>query len=98
MVVNVWTHIVITYSSDNGLALYVNGNMLGVTTGFTSLNSYFFTQPYLTMGNARTSGSVPTCNSGGSLLAPGAYRGSIDELRIYSRELSINDICSLYNS
>jgi len=74
--------------------------MQGITDPFDSLGgSYFSTQPYLTVGNYRiNSGTTPSCNTGSSSISSGAYRGSIDELRIYSRELTINDICSLYNS
>lgn len=97
--VNIWTHIVLTYSSSNGLALYTNGTMYGVTDAFSSFPSstYYTSQPYVTVGNPRTINSIPTCTTGAPAVSSAAYRGLIDELRIYSRALTITEICSLFN-
>jgi len=81
------------------LALYTNGTFQGVSASFNSFpaSTYYTSQPYMTVGNPRTSGSIPGCTSGTPAISSGAYRGLIDELRIYSRALTINDICSLFN-
>lgn len=98
MSINVWTHIVVTYSSNNGMALYTNGVLQDYTGQFDSFSpSPYSTTPYMTVGNPRTNNSMPSCTSYTPALSPAAYRGSIDELRIYSRELTETDICSLYN-
>ena len=101
MPVNSWTHIVLTYSNDNGMALYTNGTLQGVTDGFSSFsptpNDYDNLRPYFTVGNMRKSGGPPACLSGSPAIATATYKGLIDELRIYSRELTQTEICSLHH-
>lgn len=98
MSLNVWTHIAVTYSPSNGMALYTNGVLRDFTGQFDSFPSVLYTTtPYMTVGNPGTSNSIPACTTNTPALSPAAYRGSIDELRIYSRELTDDDICSLYN-
>lgn len=83
---NTWTHVAITYSSANGQRLYVNGYV------FTSIGGYAF-----------ASGGVPmTITLGNSLLGTGAcntgtikmdqYYGSLDEFRVYARELTASEV------
>jgi hypothetical protein len=99
MVVNIWTHIVITYSSANGLALYTNGTLRSLTDPFTSFSSSvtdYSTQPYMMVGNRKIDSTTASCTTGTTVSAA-AYRGLIDELRVYSRELTSNEICSLFN-
>jgi hypothetical protein len=100
MTANTWTHIVLTYSSVNGLTLYTNGTLRGVTTPFSSFplsSPDYKVRPYMTVGNQGTSSSIPACTGGSPSLSSAAYQGIIDELRVYSRELSITEICSLFN-
>lgn len=98
MSVNVWTHIVVTYSSTNGMALYTNGTLQDLSSPFGSFpTNPYTTAPYMTVGNPRTNGSMPGCTINSPSLSPAAYRGYIDDLRMYSRELTVNDICSLFN-
>lgn len=98
MLINVWTHIVLTYSSTNGMALYTNGTLQDVTGPFASFPPTFYSNfPYMTVGNPGTTSSIPSCTTYTPALSPAPYRGFIDELRIYSEELSVNDICSLFN-
>ena len=101
MVINTWTHIVLTYSSTNGMALYTNGTLRVFDDAFTSFHTNthaFTTRPYMTVGNPSTTGSIPTgCLVATPTLSPGPYQGLIDDLRIYSRELTITEICSLFN-
>ncbi len=81
------------------MALYTNGTLQGETAALASFPSstYYTSQPYMTAGNPRTNGAIPGCTSGTPAISSAAYRGLIDELRIYSRALPINDICSLFN-
>jgi hypothetical protein len=100
MMVNTWTHIVLTYSSTNGLALYTNGTLQGVQQPFSSFPTAgpdYKIRPYMTVGNPTTTGSIPGCLIGNPPLSPAAYQGLIDELRLYSRELTKTEICSLFN-
>ena len=87
-----WTHIVQTWSSTNGLRLYIN-NIL-VASSFTLATTYTAStvSNYLTLGSILNGG---TCGQGqiGSLTP---YQGSIDDVRVYSRELSSTDVCTLY--
>ncbi|CAF0982241.1 unnamed protein product [Adineta steineri] len=71
-----WTHIVQTWSSSNGIRLYVNNQLVAnaTTTMFT--------------------GSGTTMNS--LILGGGTYVGAIDEWRVYSRELTPQDVCALF--
>ncbi|CAF0992791.1 unnamed protein product [Didymodactylos carnosus] len=95
--VNVWTHIVVSYSSSNGLKLYINSTLNSFSS--SSLASFptsvYTTQPYVTIGNASPSGTAPSCIT--STSSPGVFLGIIDELYIYSRELTTTEICALAN-
>ena len=88
--VNSWTHVAVTYSVGIGMILYVNG------TRNNSLAPFFFVsgeQPmHLFMGSPSTGiGCVSSYNSSGP------YFGAVDELRVYSRELSDGDVAFLAN-
>lgn len=100
MSINTWTHIVLTYSSSNGMALYTNGTLRAYNNGFLSFPSNIYastSRPYMTVGSPTTTGSIPICLVASPILSPAPYQGLIDELRIYSRELTITEICSLFN-
>ena len=80
MMVNIWTHIVLTYSSTNGMALYTNGTLQGVTHPVSSFpstpNDYGNTRPYMIIGNARRSGSIPSCLGGSPSISSAALSRS----------------------
>ncbi|CAF1131051.1 unnamed protein product [Rotaria magnacalcarata] len=99
--INVWTHIVVTYGSTNGMAIYTNGTLTvanGAFNSFPTSASAFTTPPYMTVGNYKTTSSAPAgCLVATPALSPGSYYGIIDELRVYSRELAPSEICSLFN-
>ncbi|CAF1664459.1 unnamed protein product, partial [Adineta ricciae] len=86
--INVWTHIAVTYSSKNGLILYINGMFYSKTSR----------TPYKTSGeiNILTLGNLLNGNScyRGSITSD-VYVGDIDEFRVYSRELSTMDVYKL---
>ncbi|CAF1355784.1 unnamed protein product [Rotaria sordida] len=88
---NVWTHIVETYSTTNGVILYVNGIQVG-TTGAASYSASEVPD-YVLLGYYGSSGF--NCQTGS--ITAGQFTGAIDEFRIYSRELSLTDVCVLAN-
>ena len=87
---NAWTHIAITYSSRNGLILYING-MFYSTTGRMSYRASEQVN-ILTLGNSLDGSS---CHRGS--ITSDVYVGDIDEFRVYSRELSTMDVYELAN-
>ena len=89
--VNQWSHAVVTYSLSNGLLLYVNGSLYNSSTSFSYSASDSVN--YLFLGSS-LAGS-PTCG-----LAPifnGQYTGLVDELRLYSREITSSEVFDLAN-
>ena len=80
-----------TYSTLNGIQLFVNGS-------FANENNKHRT--YLATGSRHTI-IVGTCLSLSSWsyaktkIAPSQFRGKIDELKIFSRELSFTEIAQL---
>ncbi|CAF1232230.1 unnamed protein product [Adineta ricciae] len=84
---NVWSHIAYTYSSNNGLRLYVNGTLMN-TTG--SGLQYICSGELNTLVLANARGNRSSCYS--QSIASDPYSGSLDELRVYSRELATDDI------
>jgi len=89
----VWTHIVAIYSLTNGVRLYVNGTFIG-TTG-PMIYSASGQVNILTLVNPIQGNNRGTCQS--QSIIPNVYYGSIDEFRVYSRELNTVDISMLAN-
>lgn len=82
-----WTFAAITYSSLNGFKLYINGSIY---------NSSMVTYTASEQTNHVLIGSPAAgmlCR--GSSLIGGQYYGFVDELRIYSRELTSSEISML---
>ena len=92
--VNVWAHIAYTYSAVNILQLYINGTFKTSTSPTT--NSVSNEVNILTLGNALQASTVNSCIA--QSVVPNVYNGLIDEFRVYSRELNINDIHILASS
>ena len=92
---SVWSHVVQTWSSTNGLRLFVN-NVL-IASRLTLATTYVGSsrKNFVTLGNSLN--GVNTCNSSGADLLR-SYAGDMDDFRVYSRELSTNDICRLYTT
>ncbi|CAF2150011.1 unnamed protein product [Rotaria magnacalcarata] len=88
---NVWTHIVSSYSSTNGVRLWVNGALIGATGGFVYSSSGVPNSITIAANFAWFS----NCATGNISL--GQLYGAIDEFHIYSRELSASDVYSLAN-
>jgi len=81
---NQWHHIVFTGNSTDGIELYVNNSSVGTDTWdgtfFTYTNATF---KHNMLGNNRKS-------SGGN-----AYAGLIDQVRIFNKALSSNEVSTL---
>ncbi|CAF1208575.1 unnamed protein product [Didymodactylos carnosus] len=86
--VNVWTHVVETYSFTNGVRMYINGVLYSSTGSFSYTASGV--PNTITLGNPLNGTG---CAS--SPIVPGQYYGAIDEFRVYSRELNSTDAYSL---
>lgn len=83
----IWTHVALTYSAANGLRLYVNGSF------YDSINATYSASRspnYVLVGSLNVGNG---CH--GSSIIGGQYHGLIDDLRIYSRELTASEIMSL---
>lgn len=86
---NIWTHVAITYSTTNGQQLYVNGALS------VSSSAYNFaaggTPMTITLGSSLLGTGV--CNTG--TIQMGQYSGSLDEFRVYARELTAAEVNQL---
>ncbi len=89
-----WNLIAQTWSSTDGLKLYVNDTVVSSVSASSFLASGT-TPNYLTLSNCLSGCGV--C-SNGSVSEPGPFTGAIDDLRIYNRELTSIDVCTLYNT
>lgn len=90
-----WTAIAQTWSPMDGLKLYINNTLVSSGAASTFLGSET-TPNYLTLGNS-VNGNEFGCKSG-SITAAGPFTGAVDDLRIYTRELSTDELCILYVS
>ena len=92
---NKWTYVCMTYSVISGIRLFVNGSLVN------SSNSTY--KAYQARGE-RCTITVGTClqpNKCGvnrTQIIPSQFQGKIDELKIFARELSVNDISLLATS
>ncbi len=81
-----WTHVIMTYdgsSSATGVKIYFNGVSQSLTVGVNSLTSSILNNTSPTFGR--------NLSSAGSTL-----KGSIDDARVYNRELSENEVKSIH--
>ena len=93
---SVWSHVVETWSSINGLRLYIDGVLqasLASAATYTASGSSNF----ITLANP-LAGSV-YCGGGGlGSRTPGPFDGDIDDFRVYSREITASDVYTIYQS
>jgi len=87
-----WIFITQTWSTANGLNLYMNGTLVSSVVASTFVGSGT-TPNYFTAANCLN--GCTSCTSG-SIGRASPYTGAIDDWRIYTRELTPNDICTLY--
>ena len=86
-----WTHVVSTYSFSAGLRLYVNGSLCNSSSSFAFVGSGG--PNYIFVGSARAA-----TNSSWWPEIAGQYSGAVDELQVYSRELTANEVNELANA
>ncbi|UJR32941.1 hypothetical protein I4U23_020402 [Adineta vaga] len=89
-----WIFVVQTWSSTGGLKLYINNILVSTSPASTFLASET-TPNYFTLGNCLS--GCTECSKG-FISAPGPFLGSIDDWRIFNRELTIDDVCTLYTA
>ncbi len=90
--IKTWKHIAITYSLFNGQRIYIDGSMYSSST--KNISYIASEQPHdIIIGIPPALGSL--CSQGE--IGSGQFYGSIDELRVYSRELTGSDIRILYS-
>jgi hypothetical protein len=86
---NSWTHIGYTYSTTNGIRLYINGTQYSTTGGFT----YAPSGPFMRLALASYVG-ITGCWPN----YWGLFTGALDEFYLYSRELTASQILALANA
>jgi hypothetical protein len=84
---NVWTHITHTFSVINGIRLYINGTLYASSGSNLSRNGPNVPL-YLTLANQLM--GAGSCNSGN--ISSTQYAGAIDELHVYSREITASEV------
>jgi hypothetical protein len=85
-----WSFVVQTWSPTNGLRLYIN-NVL-VASHLYPIYDASSSPNYITLGNALS--GAEHCRTGGVNTSP--YQGDMDDFRVYSRELTADDVYTLY--
>jgi len=89
-----WSHVVETWSSTNGIRIYINGALTSTNpTATTCLGSS--ASNYLTIGNSLASagGCIPTVIDTHPLTS---FTGDIHDFRVYSRELNETEILIIH--
>ena len=97
---NVWTHVVFTYGSVSGKT-YINGllDSTKATTGLDIISTYPIageTAPYLEPISIGMMGRNPPAP--GPIGYYGSLRGCIDELTVWTKELTLAEVQELYRS
>ncbi|CAF1094592.1 unnamed protein product [Adineta steineri] len=89
-----FTHIVQTWSSTNGLRLYINNVLVGsiAATTYQTASSWV---NYVTLGGC-LNGCMSCTTLPGNQVLPGPFAGVVDDFRVYSREVTASDVCTLY--
>jgi hypothetical protein len=87
---SIWYHVVQTWSSTNGLRLYVDYVLVAADTTVVSYSASSMSD------NVKLANRPNNGCTGGAIGPQLAFYGDIDDFRIYSRELTPNDVCALY--
>ncbi|CAF1374380.1 unnamed protein product [Adineta ricciae] len=88
MPLNVWTHVVATFSTTNGLRLFINGTMVNSTS---SSHSHGASGTWNIMSIGACTPMI-WCSNAETRIVANQFRGKIDEMRVYSRELTNMEI------
>jgi len=85
---NIWTHVSMTYSTTNGIQLFVNGSLVNINNTYIdySASGEFCT---IVVGTCL---QPNTCAAYDTQIVPSQFQGMVDELKIFSRELSDSEI------
>lgn len=84
---NVWTHVVVTFNKNsNNMAIYVNGVL--DKQKFVSSNDLALTDGIIIFGRNRA--GIPNEDT--------RFTGKLDDIYIYSKELTAQEITALYNN
>ena len=89
-----WSHIAQTWSPTNGLRLYVNSTLMASNPSLTS-NSASGVPMYVFIASG-VAGLFHCARCALTFRQP--FPGAIDDFRIYSRELTDVDLCTIQNS
>ncbi|CAF4190543.1 unnamed protein product, partial [Adineta steineri] len=89
-----FTHIVQTWSSTNGLRLYINNALIGSIAAATYRTASTWVN-YVTLGGC-LNGCVSCSTVPGNQILSGPFAGAVDDFRVYSREVTASDVCNLY--
>ena len=87
---NSWTHVAVTYHLDRELRLYANESLSNASDPFSFAGSNG--SNYLFVGSSLNATDIPS-----RPYTVGQYWGAVDELRVYSRELTEHEINALAN-
>lgn len=95
---NSWIHLTVVYGSTNGVRIYMNGQITMVSSNTATIPFNNNNEPfYVTLANSSPLGPTmtPNCRNGSIPILAGPFNGAIDEFRLYSRELTNQEICKL---
>ena len=88
VVAGVWQHVALTYDKASGVATYYRN---GISVGTMNMGSF---TPQTTFTNFLTAKTI--YNSVANPIA--SFNGALDELSVYKRALSSNEIASIYQA
>ena len=94
----IWAHVAATYdASTNQGTVYVNGLKDSATVySYPELTNLFGSKPFLGSDNIKYSyGNLSIAGYDGAV---GQFRGSLDDIRVYTLALTDDEILSVYNS
>jgi hypothetical protein len=90
---NVWSHVSMTYSLTDGIRLFINGLLVSNNNNHT-FNDYAASGEMVTI-TIGTCLQANTCIFDQTKIVLSQFRGKIDELKVFSRELSRSEIYQL---
>jgi hypothetical protein len=91
---NEWSYVTMTYSTQNGIRLFVNGSLINT---YNTFSDYSASGEMCTI-TVGTCLYPTTCAVRMTTIVSSQFRGKIDELKIFSRELSTNEVEQLMAS
>jgi len=91
---NTWTYVCMTYSLTLGIRMFVNGSLINT---YNTFSDYSASGEMCTI-TVGTCLYPTTCAMYITQIVVSEFRGKIDELKIFSRELSITEVYQLMAS